>query len=319
MNNWGATDAYKLADNGDGTYSITVSLSAGTYQYKVADSNWSWSCPAGDNATLKLDADCEVTFTLDVAANEVYVEGDGIGEVDPMVIESITAVGAGKNGFLNDENWNEKSTANVMTEADGVYSITYTNVGAGEYEFKFAANGAWAYSWGTGVAAESGVECDASFNGGNGIVAVEKDGSTVTLTLDMSNMDPVTGAGAKCIVTVEAPADVDDGSKDIKYQLKGNSLRLVTWVDSLDYKEIVFNVTIDGQTAAIPCTTVYASINANDMKLDNAAEVFNENALYFVTYTINNIPESVDEFDVSVTWTDLEGNTHTSATRTITL
>ena len=65
--------------------------------------------------------------------------------------------------------------------------------------------------------------------------------------------------------------------------------------------------------------TVYSAINAGDAKLDNAAEIFNENALYFVTYTIESIPEGVTEFDVSVTWTDLEGNSNTSDVRTITL
>ena len=461
ITSWDATDANKMTDNGDGTYSITFALEAGSYEYKAAVADWSWSCPAEGNAQLKLDADCEVTFTLDLAANEVYVEGDGIGEVDPMVIESITAVGAGKGGFLNDEEWSEKSTSNIMTEDDGVYTITYTGVAAGEYEFKFAANGAWTYSWGAGITVESGVEHEVGFNGGNGIVVVAKDDSTVTLvldltgmdsvtgagakstvtvvapeggdegggeaggetdpvemeieyivavgtglggflnditwdpaasanmmtesdgvytitytgvvagtyefkfaangawdyswgnavafesgvenevyfngqnciielagesdvtlTLDLTNMDMVTGEGAKCVVTVEAVEDepvVDDGTKDIKFQTKDNSLRLVTWVDSLDYKEIVFNVTIGGQTAAIPCTTVYSSINAGGLKLDSAAAVFNEDALYFVTYTINNIPASVTEFEVSVTWTDLEGNTRTSGTRTITL
>lgn len=116
-----------------------------------------------------------------------------------------------------------------------------------------------------------------------------------------------------------APAGEEDAAADIKYQIKGNSLRLVTWVDSLDYKEVVFNITVEGQTASVSSTTVYSSIYAGGVKLDNAAQVFNENARYFVTYTIEDIPEGITTFEVSVTWTDLDGNSHTSATRTVTL
>ena len=132
------------------------------------------------------------------------------------------------------------------------------------------------------------------------------------------NLSTENACDNKITATVTSTA-MEDDSADIKFQTKGNNLRLVTWVDSLDYKEVVFNVTIDGQTAAIPCTTVYSSINAGGVKLDNAADVFNENARYFVTYTIEEIPEGVTAFDVSVTWTDSEGNSRTSATRTITV
>ena len=121
------------------------------------------------------------------------------------------------------------------------------------------------------------------------------------------------------ITATVTSTSVEDDDMDIKYQTKGNALRLVTWADSLDYKEIVFNVTVGGQTAAIPCTAVYSSIYADGVKLDNAAEVFNENARYFVTYTIEDIPEGVTTFDVSVTWTNLDGNSVTSNIRTITL
>lgn len=122
----------------------------------------------------------------------------------------------------------------------------------------------------------------------------------------------------KITATVTSTA-VEDAAGDIKYQSKGKDLRLVTWVDSLDYQEVVFNVTAGGQTASVSCTTVYSSIYADGVQLDNAAQVFNKNARYFVTYTIEDIPEGVTTFDVSVTWTDLAGNSHTSATRTITL
>lgn len=128
-------------------------------------------------------------------------------------------------------------------------------------------------------------------------------------------------SGDMWIVQPEGPS----AEASIKFQTKTNGdsadLRLVTWVDSLDYAQVYFNVTIGGRTAAIPCTTVYSAINANGMVLDDASAVFGEEARYFVTYTIKNIPSSAynEEIQVSVTWTDLDGHSVTSETRTIVL
>jgi hypothetical protein len=315
MNGWTAGDDNKMTDNGDGTYSITMELAAGTYGYKAAVADWTWSCPSGDNASITLDKDGSVTFTLDLAANTVTAVGAGIGEPDPVVVDYITVVGAGPGGFLD---WDPANESNRMgIEYTGHYRVEYYNVPAGAYEFKFAANGAWDNDWGTGGVVQNGVECDVIHKGANGTFVVEEDGSDVMIYLDMSNMD-ATGKGAKVTVWI-TPPDTEDASADIKFQTKDNSLRLVTWVDSLDYSEVTFNVTIGGETANIPCTAVYSAINAGGLKLDSAAEIFNEDALYFVTYTINNLPAEVTEMDVSVTWTDLDGNTETSGTRTITL
>lgn len=43
MNGWGADDSNKMTANGDGTYSITMDLAAGTYEFKGAIADWSWS------------------------------------------------------------------------------------------------------------------------------------------------------------------------------------------------------------------------------------------------------------------------------------
>lgn len=315
MNGWNSAGTQMTLV--DGLYTATVDLAQGTHEFKITDGTWNncW----GDNGNNYKFATTEAgsfTITFNADTKEIKVTGAGVGEAK-LEINYVTAVGAGAGNFLNNVNWDPTDASNKMTENNGVYSITYTNVAAGDYEFKFAANGAWNDDWGTGAAIESGVTCDITYKGDNSKLHVAEDGSTVELKLDTTAMDGK-GNGAKITATVTAPA-VEEKATDIKYQTKDNSLRLVTWVDSLDYSEVVFNVTIDGETAAIPCTTVYSAINAGGEKLENAAEIFNENALYFVTYTINNIPESVTEFDVSVTWTDLEGNSVTSDVRTIVL
>lgn len=64
-----------MSDNGDGTYSLTVTIPAGDYEYKVAlDGGWDTNYGAdgvagGDNIALSLSEETEVTFTFDTATN----------------------------------------------------------------------------------------------------------------------------------------------------------------------------------------------------------------------------------------------------------
>lgn len=318
---WNPGDSKNTMTLVDGLYTITyTNVAVGTYEFKVTDGSWnnSWGADGGSgNYKFAVTQVGDITITFNADTKEINVSGSGVGEAK-MDIQYVAAVGAGAGNFLNNVNWDPANESNRMgLEYTGYYRIEYYDVAAGEYEFKFAANGQWVDDWGTGDYVQNGVECDIAYKGGNSKLKVEKDGSTVSILLDMSGMDSK-GNGAKLTVWVTS-YDEEDDSADIKFQTKGDSLRLVTWVDSLDYQEVVFNVTVDGETAAIPCTTVYSAINAGDAKLESAAEIFNENALYFVTYTIESIPEGVTEFDVSVTWTDLEGNSNTSDVRTVTL
>ena len=67
---------------------------------------------------------------------------------------------------------------NQMTDnGDGTYSITFTGVKAGTYEFKVATNGAWDNG-------EYNLEGDASSGGSNASVTVDKDDSTVVVSFD---------------------------------------------------------------------------------------------------------------------------------------
>ena len=58
-------------------------------------------------------------------------------------------VGNGTGNWLNDANWDPGVAGNKMTEQNGVYSITFTNVDANsELLFKFAINGTWDVNYG---------------------------------------------------------------------------------------------------------------------------------------------------------------------------
>ena len=109
FNGWEALDEYILTDNGNGTYSITVSLQAGTHQYKIAVQDWSWSVPSQD-ATLKLAEPAMVQFNMNPStytqsakimaapSADVYLRGSFDGEMWPATAENLMT-STGDNNF----------------------------------------------------------------------------------------------------------------------------------------------------------------------------------------------------------------------------
>ncbi len=67
FNGWAADSNYIMTDNGNGSYSITISLDAGSYTYKMAVEDWSWSVPSQD-ASLNLSEPALVQFTMNPTA-----------------------------------------------------------------------------------------------------------------------------------------------------------------------------------------------------------------------------------------------------------
>ena len=83
--------------------------------------------------------------------------------------------------------WNPASEADRMTETgDGLYTITYENMAAGSYEFKFTANGNWSDLDLGGAYLGSGVESSLSWGGSN-IKFTLDEASDVTIELDVTN------------------------------------------------------------------------------------------------------------------------------------
>ncbi len=206
--NWAADDAAnRMSLTSDGTYQkVYPNVAAGTYNLKVTNGTWdrNWG-DNGQNYTFVVSAVCDVTVTFDPSSGTVSVTGDHVGKETGLEITSMVAVGNGSGTWLNGENWNVASTANAMTEVrDNVYEITFEDVSAGTaYEFKFAANGAWTHSWGSGGAAGEAV-----YNGQNIKLSIDYALADVTLQLDMTgyNHDSKTGAVYSVTVT-EAVAE----------------------------------------------------------------------------------------------------------------
>lgn len=71
FNDWG-TD-YVLTDNGDGTYQITLSLAADTYEFKIATENYEKEYPLGSNMTVDVPRDADVTFILNTNDSTISI------------------------------------------------------------------------------------------------------------------------------------------------------------------------------------------------------------------------------------------------------
>ena len=100
-------------------------------------------------------------------------------------------------------------------------------------------------------------------------------------------------------------------------------LRFLTTVDSLDYQNIGFSITINGKTNSPSSTSVYKSITARNGGAVVAKDptAFSEASEYFHTYTITNIPSSAFATEIAVTpyWTTLDGTKVTGVARTLTV
>ena len=361
MNGWGLDNP--MTDNGDGTYSVTMDLAAGTYQYKAAIEDWSWSCPGGSNLSLTLDADDTVTFTLDLAANSLtYTLGSGIE------VEIAYYLRGEMNGWAADD------SNKMIKQDDGTYAITLS-LAAGTYQYK-AATADWSFvvpggdnlvltlEEATDVTFVLNVEegtltndvpvaepvydyyvagdeelCDVEWNPGfedNKMVYNEETGlyeivfdvwyagtyeyKITTGSWESPSYGPAEGGNYSVVVknpgeititfnaeTHEVTCDVYEfGEAELKFQLNADAsaddatvdLRLITSVDTLDYANVEFRVTINDETAFLNCEVVYEAIKANGESL-TCSDIFGSEG-YLVTYTITDIPAEYYGTDIQV-------------------
>ena len=155
-------------------------------------------CPEKVYSTLKADVDIigymyysadggveKRTITFNPTTGEITVEGAKVSNPE-YVLNTVSVVGAGEGGFLDDESWN--LNANPMTEVeDGLYEISFTEVDPNtEYQFKFAANGGWDINWGLVKDTEAKLnEANPSqYNGENILFNVESEGTLSYLCLE---------------------------------------------------------------------------------------------------------------------------------------
>lgn len=132
FNNWEENSSYNLDNNGDGTYSITISLEAGTHKYKVAKDGWNWSVPSQD-ATLTLTEPAMVKFTMNPTAYTVSA----------VKVTAPTAA-VYLRGNIDGEMWPALEENKLTAKGNNNFALVKT-MPAGTHEYKFAvADWTWA-------------------------------------------------------------------------------------------------------------------------------------------------------------------------------
>ena len=151
MNGWNCADsAYQMTDNGDGTFSFTLSLTAGDHALKVTNGTWD-VCFGKEGGTdgnyeFSLAADGDVTVNYD-GNGTVSLDGNGIGEPTGTPGGAVSTVTGPLYiaGTMNE--WNCADSAYQMTDnGDGTFSYVF-KVTPGDYALK-VTNGSWDWSVG---------------------------------------------------------------------------------------------------------------------------------------------------------------------------
>lgn len=170
--NWDTPDPeFEFTDNGDGTYTLEKSFQLKS-AFKISDEKWSDSFNYGSSSPaaigeipvnltkyggdIVVNSLIEVTkMILDTNAGVLKIEGNDGGEI---TYSTWTICGVAE---LVGDAWDPTSTANVMTESNGVYTLTKEGVSLSTdfitdadtdsatpgYGYKVAADGKWDFSY----------------------------------------------------------------------------------------------------------------------------------------------------------------------------
>ena len=212
--NWKADSEANKMNGEDGVFTKTyTALAAGDYQFKITNGKWSNEEGGADwgngtsNYKFKVTEACDVTITFNTADESIAVTGDKVETANGIKIESIALVG---DLSLCGDGWNPAYTANIMTEKDDIWTLTLNNIEAGEYNYKFAANGSWDVNWGASKAEGTDNEAlsgEAAFEGDSLTLYITGNAKDVTFKLDLSKYDPSTKKGATYEVTLSDVAE----------------------------------------------------------------------------------------------------------------
>jgi hypothetical protein len=140
FNGW-TSNGNLMSDNGDGTYTATVTgLTAGArYEFKVTDGTWDWTHP-GPNSWLFADGSGQVTVTF----NSNWVD-DGW---EPALYRIGLSTDPGAWTLAGILDWDNANPAAAMTSLGGGMYLWSQDLAAGTYEWKAVVTGSWdSISW----------------------------------------------------------------------------------------------------------------------------------------------------------------------------
>jgi hypothetical protein len=156
--------------NADGIWETTLSLPAGTYEYKFAYDNWAGqeTLIAGSTCTVTNSGYTNRTVTVSAAATlptVCWASCLACAQVPPSYTVTFKVNMQGQTGFTTPEvngtfnGWCGNCNPLTDANADGIWETTLTLQG-GTYEYKFSADG-----WGSQENLTAGSSCTVTDNG----------------------------------------------------------------------------------------------------------------------------------------------------------
>ncbi|MBN2565519.1 MAG: hypothetical protein JXB46_07385 [Candidatus Eisenbacteria bacterium] len=143
MQGWDPADpTYDLSLNGNGVYELTKSLMAGSYEYKVTETDaWDGNDFPGSNQLFTLAADQTVTWFVNLGATP------GVKQGDEFVFHSMNPpiVAGDMQSELGGSDWDQTDIVNTVMsdpDLDGVWEFTAI-IPAGNYQCKVVLNNNW--------------------------------------------------------------------------------------------------------------------------------------------------------------------------------
>lgn len=257
-------------------------------EYQLQKINGTMVLAAG-TYTISITKDMKMTITGEVAPPPASFE-----------YESVYAVGAGTENWMNNVSWDPAAEANKMTEvSDDVWEITFANVAAGECQFKFAIDGTWTRNFG-GTFDNFGVETAAVWNSYTNIVfTATAETQDITVRLDLTGLDPETKEGAKFTVTTTAEVAPDTwtiaGSQEILgsgWDVTDANNDMTVGEDGITYTLVKENVVVKGGNFFYKVVKNHSWSNENYGKdgswEENAELAIAAPGTYTVTFTFVN-------------------------------
>jgi glycosidase len=209
FNGWGTGDP--MVDDGtngdpvagDGIFTAQVTVAtAGRYEFKVANEDWSLSFPGSGNSWLDTTVDGElVTITFD---GNTYLDG-WLPETNIIGVSTEpgfwTAVG-------DWQGWNNANPATAMTAlGDGQYQFTTPIASPGSYQYKAVKTGSW-----DAIGADG-----RGVNAATALFETTEAGQNATFTVDAT--------AGRILVTVEPAAPVPGPDDDVWWDGLGHNSR----------------------------------------------------------------------------------------------
>jgi len=157
MNGWGAVDA--MTYDGEGIYSLTLALNAGSYNFKVADAAWSYPIfgggADGNSVTLGVAKTLaspggDLNVVIPNTARYVFTLDASNKDAPKLTVQELPPYGVATTVYLKGE-MNGWSNNNPMSYVGGnVYSVDIELTAVKSYPFKFADANWAAINYGAG-------------------------------------------------------------------------------------------------------------------------------------------------------------------------